>query len=91
MSGLEYTYIIQPSQYRGVDGNPLSCIFEIYCSDDLLMQGRVDWQNGIHLSDAEGIEAADFSRVMACALEAIKECRKLLEPSWSYGGQGEPA
>lgn len=91
MSGLDYWYITQPSTIvSSVSGSPLSVIFEVYCQEDLLVQGRVDWQNGVHMFEAEGIEPDDFSRVMTCVLEAIKECRKKIGENWTFGGQGEP-
>jgi hypothetical protein len=55
-----------------------------------VLTGRVDWQDGIILWQAEGIEPSDFITIMATAHEAICAARRMIGANWALGGQGEP-
>lgn len=48
-----------------------------------VLSGQVDWQGGVHLWQAEGIEPADFIKVMATAHAAIVEARTMIGSHWN--------
>lgn len=56
--------------------------------DEPVLTGMVDWQGGINLWQAEGIEPSEFVAIMATAHAAIWEARTLIGANWIHGENG---
>jgi hypothetical protein len=92
-SELKHVYLLQPRKnWLPSQQDPLEIDFEIHREDAMTgdkpcLTGTVDWQDGINFYYQQNIEPDEFSSIMACALDAIKEARLLIGPLWA---QGEP-
>lgn len=64
------------------DGNPLCVHFVIEHHQEQWITGAVDWQDGVHIWQSEGIEPELWSTGMGVALQAIKEARKMIGSTW---------
>ena len=65
--------------------------FHVFSDDypeEPVLEGRVDWQDGISLCSAEHLEYEDFIPIMMVASMAISECKEHIgKYRWGLGGQ----
>lgn len=89
-----FTYLVQrreqPLETMN-QGEAHEVSFEVH-HDDIsegrpVLSGVVDWQDGVNFYEQQFIEPGDFTEIMACAFEAIKEARHMIGTRWC---QSEP-
>ena len=63
-------------------------IFPVNDSEEPVLEGRLDWQDGISIYQTECLEYEDFIPIMMVASMAIAECKKHIgKERWELGGQ----
>jgi hypothetical protein len=57
-------------------------------ADEPVLNGSVDWQNGILLGETEGIRPEEFVSIMATFHAGLWEARDQIGESWIHGEEG---
>jgi hypothetical protein len=92
---LAFTYLVerrvQPLESMN-QGDAHEVSFEIhrddlYTPDAPVLSGVVDWQDGVNFYYQQFIDPGEFTEIMACAFEAVKEARIMIGERWC---QSEP-
>lgn len=76
-----YEYIIQKQKYDRYDILIISS-----WQDDAVMLVNMDWQDGLMIHGAEGIEPADWLDIANVVNKAIKEVSILMGDMFELGG-----
>jgi hypothetical protein len=98
----QFDFITVPASI-GFEGNPIRVRILVYpvqdvvgtdgavtqeFADEPVLDGSVDWQNGILLGRTEGIEPEDFVAIMAAFHAGLWEARDQIGASWIHGENG---
>ena len=79
----DYALLIYHNMFsQGDDGCPLTVNFVIEYHNAPWITGAVNWQDGIHIWQNEGLEPEVWTIGMSVALMAIKEAREIIGTQW---------
>lgn len=81
-----YVIHYKNNHYPGQIGDePLSISFRIEKDESLIVQGVVDWQDDLRISQMENIEFQEWDDISNTIKLAYKECVDRLGDNWKRG------